>query len=143
MFDKPTAMLELSSNQARPPSFSFALEHVAASRRFAVMRDMLAACHPPLVRSSLIADQMDPMAPFDAGFWMRDAGLLSYVEHASDAVIYTRSAQEIARSPVDAYGLFLQMEGDWHLTQGGREQHIVPGSVMLLDANHPFRSVKP
>jgi AraC-like DNA-binding protein len=143
MFDKRTSMLELSSDQARPPSFSFALEHVAAPRRFAVMREMLADCHPPLVQSSLIADRLDAMAPFDAGFWMRDAGPLSYVEHASDAVIYTRSAREIARSPVDAYGLFLQMEGAWHLTQGGREQYLAPGSLILLDANEPFRSVKP
>jgi AraC-like DNA-binding protein len=135
-------MQNTSPNSVQPPMLEFTLQDVPRRRRFAVMRDLLATVHPPLVRATMVAERADSDAAFDAGFSMRRAGDLTCVEHFCDELAYTRSPHDVGASPIDCYGLFLQMEGVWHLSQGNSEQVVKPGSALLLDSNQPFRSIK-
>jgi len=121
---------------------SFSLAQIPRRRRFAAMREMLANQHPPLLRATLDAEREDHEAPFDGGIWLASSGGLSCAMHACGPVIYTRGKRDVAATPIDAYGLFLQVEGVWHLSQGGQEQIIEPGGIILLDSNEPFRSIK-
>jgi AraC-like DNA-binding protein len=131
-----------ASVTTEPSLFGFSLAEIPRRRRFAAMREMLADQNPPLIRATLAAEREDDEAPFDGSMWLTSSGELSCATHSCGPVIYTRSRRDVAITPIDAYGLFLQVEGVWHLAQGGREQIIEPGGIVLLDSNEPFRSVK-
>jgi len=109
---------------------------------FSAYRDTIGTRNPPVLLRPMDAERDDPEAPFTGAFWNRRAGQLGVSEYVGDPLIYTRSKSHIAVSQLDGYQLFLQMEGVWHLAQAGRERLIEPGSVILLDQNVPFRSVK-
>jgi AraC-like DNA-binding protein len=111
--------------------------------RFPMMRDMMADGHPPFMRARLTATREDAEAPFDAGIEVRATGELACSELYADAVTYTRTERAVACSPVDVYGLHLQIEGVSHSTQGGQTRTHEPGSLMLMDSNVPFRIFKP
>jgi AraC-like DNA-binding protein len=127
----------------RPPVASYTLRDVPVRRRFAMMRDMMADGHPPFMLSLLTATREDDEAPFDGGFEFRATGELATVELYTDAVAYARTAHGVAASPTDLYGLQLQVEGLSHFTQGGQTRTHAPGSLMLMDSNVPFHTVKP
>jgi len=127
----------------RPPVLSYTLEDVPVRRRFPTIRDMMADGHPPFMRAVLTATREDPEAPFDGGFVLHTAGELACCEHYSESVSYTRTARGAATSPIEDYGIFLLLDGVWHLTQGGQTRTIEAGSMVLMDSNVPFLSVKP
>jgi AraC-like DNA-binding protein len=137
-------MLDAAENEPPPsPPLSYTLQHVPVRRRFPMMREMMADGHPPFMRAVLTATREDPDAPFDGGFLLRTKGELACCEHYSEAVSYTRTASGAATSPIDVYGVFLMLSGVWHLTQGGQTRTIEAGSMVLMDSNVPFLSVKP
>jgi len=137
-------MLDAAAIEPPPsPVLSYTLHDVPVRRRFPMMREMMADGHPPFMRAVLTADREDPEAPFDGGFVLHTTGELACCEHYSEAVSYTRTARGAATSPINDYGIFLLLDGVWHLTQGGQTRTIEPGSMVLMDSNVPFHSVKP
>ncbi len=137
-------MLDAAAIEPPPsPVLSYTLQDVPVRRRFPMMREMMADGHPPFMRAVLTAEREDPDAPFDGGFILHTKGELACCEHYSEAVSYTRTARGAATSPIDDYGIFLLLAGVWHLTQGGQTRTVEPGSMVLMDSNIPFHSVKP
>lgn len=126
-----------------PPAASYTLGNVPMRRRFPMMREMMADGHPPFMRAVLNATREDPDAPFDGGFILRTKGELGVCEHYSQAVSYVRTAAGAAATPIADYGIFLLTEGVWHLSQGERQHTLTAGSMVLMDSNVPFLSVKP
>jgi AraC family transcriptional regulator, positive regulator of tynA and feaB len=137
MLDAP--LIELPS----PPAATYMLRDMPVPRRFPMMRDMMADGHKPFMVSVLSATREDPEAPFDGGFEYRATGELSCLDLYTDAVTYTRTERGVASSPTDQYGLQLQVEGVSHFAQGGQTRTHAPGSLMLMDSNVPFHTVKP
>lgn len=109
---------------------------------FTAFRDVMGTRNPPFVLRPLDVARDDQDMPFTSIARTAGAGSLVSHEFASESLTLTRSRSQIAGSELDGYQLFLQMEGVWHLAQDGREQEIKPGSVVLLDLNVPFRSIK-
>ena len=137
MLDAPA--IELPS----PPAATYTLWDVPVRRRFPMMRDMMADGHPPFMVSILTVTREDDEAPFDGGFEWRTTGELDCLDLYTDAVTYRRTERGVAASPTATYGLQLQVEGVSHFTQGGRTRTHAPGSLMLMDSNVPFHTVKP
>jgi AraC family transcriptional regulator, positive regulator of tynA and feaB len=131
-------MIELPT----PPAATYTLRDVPVRHRFPMMRDMMADGHAPFMLSLLTATREDPEAPFDGGFEFRTTGVLSCIDLYTDAVTYTRTERGVACSPTDLYGLQLQVEGVSHFSQGGQTRTHLPGSLMLMDSNVPFHTVK-
>jgi AraC-like DNA-binding protein len=125
-----------------PPAATFTLRDVPARHRFPMMRDMMADGHKPFMCSLLTATREDDEAPFDGGFEFRTTGELNCIDLYTDAVTYTRTERGVAASPTDLYGLQLQVEGVSHFEQGGQTRTHMPGSLMLMDSNVPFHTVK-
>jgi AraC-like DNA-binding protein len=69
-------------------------------------------------------------------------GELACTDLHAEAVTYARTKRAIASSPVDVYGLHLQVEGVAHSTQGGQTRTHEPGSLMLMDSNVPFHAFR-
>jgi len=136
MLDAPT--IELPS----PPVATYTLRDLPMRRRFPMMREMMADGHPPFMVSLLSATREDPEAPFDGGFEYRTSGELRCIDLYTDAVTYIRTERSVASSPTDLYGLQLQVEGVSHFEQGGQTRTHTPGSLMLMDSNVPFHTVK-
>jgi AraC-like DNA-binding protein len=137
-------MLDAAAIDPPPcPVVSYTLHDVPERRRFPTMRDMMADGHPPFMIARLTATRADAEAPFDGGLQMRMAGALSCIDLYSDAVSYTRTEGGVACSPTGIYSLQLQVEGVSHFTQGGQTRTHAPGSLMLMDGNVPFHTVKP
>ena len=131
------------SGTVPPPAASYTLDEVPMRRRFPIMREMMADGHPPFMRAVLTATRDDPDAPFDGGFILRTKGGLGVCEHYSQSVSYMRTAAGAAATPIADYGIFLLTEGVWHLAQGERQHTLTAGSMVLMDSNVPFLSVKP
>jgi AraC-like DNA-binding protein len=126
-----------------PPAATYTLRDVPVPRRFPIMREMMADGHPPFMLSLLTATRDDPEAPFDGGFEYRTTGEVRCIDLYTDAVTYTRTQRDVASSPTDLYGLQLQVEGVSHFEQGSQTRTHSPGSLMLMDSNVPFHTVKP
>jgi AraC-like DNA-binding protein len=109
---------------------------------FTTYRETMGTRNPPVLLRPLDTERDDPEAPFTGAFWNTRAGQLNSSENVGDSLTFTRSKSLIAGSQLDGYQFFLQMEGGWHLAQAGHERLIEPGTVVLLDLNEPFRSVK-
>lgn len=107
------------------------------------MREMMADGHPPFMIARLTATREDGETPFDSGLRMRTTGELNCIDLYTDAVTYARTQSGVAASPTDIYSLQLQVEGVSHFTQGGQTRTHAPGSLMLMDGNVPFHTVKP
>jgi hypothetical protein len=58
-------------------------------------------------------------------------------------VTYARTERAVVSSPVDVYGLHLQVEGVSHAMQGGQTRTHETGPLMLIDCNVPFHAFKP
>lgn len=137
MLDAPA--IELPS----PPAATYTLRDPPVPRRFPTMREMMADSHPPFMLSLLTATRQDPAAPFDGEFEYRTMGEVRCIDLYTDAVTNTRTERDVASSPTDLYGLQLQVEGVSHFEQGGQTRTHTQGSLMLMDSNVPFHTVKP
>ena len=135
----------LDSPATDPPSMSVAtytLRDVPESRCFAMMRDMMGDGHKPFMRALLTVTREDGEAPYDGSFEVRTTGELICAENFSEAAIYSRTPRGVATTPIEVYGLQLQVEGVSHFTQGGQTRTHEPGSLMLMDSNVPFITFK-